>query len=203
MTARRAVSLARNCSSARVLEIAHAAPEVELPPDDARADGVDRHGVRAPRPAQALGDSQPQLSRVRVEGRELVGAPDLVEGARLLNTQDCHAQVAVLLQRLGDHRLQLRVGEVVAPRNLRGGGRIGLRDRRHRRIGGILVRDRQRRPGKFGRERAPRCQHSEARCAHHRERPQRTALVPRSTRSARSPQSRYRQRHTERRLKVK
>ena len=120
-----------------ILEVAHAAPEIELPRSDAQADVVDAGGARTARGAQALGNAHAKRSGVRVEGGKLIGPPDLERGARLENAQDRDAEIAVVLERLLDHRLQLRVGEVIAPGDVRGRSRIGLRVRRLERIGRV------------------------------------------------------------------
>jgi methylthioribose-1-phosphate isomerase len=53
--------VARELLERRVLEVAHAAPEVELPPDDARADGPDRAGAGVTVPIELPRNARPEL----------------------------------------------------------------------------------------------------------------------------------------------
>ena len=112
----------------RVVQAAHAPPEVDFPAGQAQA-----HLVLAAQQGLAC---QVQVARharavhagLGAEGGQQVGALDAIGGPCLLHAQRGDAQVAVVLQRLRNQGLQARVGEIVAPAG-GGGRRAGVRAR--------------------------------------------------------------------------
>ena len=129
-------------------QAAHPAPEIELERGDAGADLEAVAGDR--RNAVTACDARPAGAGGGVDVRHLVGAPDAILAARLVDPQDRGAQVAIIVERGRDQRLQARVAEEAAPLDVRRararGGRAG--------ISRILRRGRQARLDIFGLHRA-------------------------------------------------
>ena len=106
----------------RVAEVAHAAPQVQLPAADAdggavagqRAGHHGGHGWRQPG-TQVVGQAYARHAGAGAHAGQFVGALDAIGGAGLGHAQRGQAQVAVVGQRLGDDGLQGGVGEIVAP----------------------------------------------------------------------------------------
>ena len=112
----------------RVVQAAHAPPEVDFPAGQAQS-----HLVLAAQQGLAC---QVQVARharavhagLGAEGGQQIGALDAIGGPCLLHAQRGDAQVAVVRQRLRNQGLQARVGEIVAPAG-GGGRRAGVRAR--------------------------------------------------------------------------
>lgn len=121
----------------RLLEVAHPAPEIEFPGRDPHPNLILASGQRSSCRAQVGRRACPAAIDAGRNGRKLVGTLDTVSRPRFLNPQHGCLQIAVVLQRLRDQRLELRIGKIVAPGDFRGDRTTGWRVRLTRRIGGI------------------------------------------------------------------
>ncbi|MCY1504288.1 hypothetical protein D9M68_384530 [compost metagenome] len=107
----------------RVAEVAHAPEQVELVGRHAEVGAVLRGDARFAAGRQAARRARARAGGAGVDGGEQVGPRDAVLGARTLDVERRHAQVAVVGEREFDHALQLLVDEEVAPADVQGCGR--------------------------------------------------------------------------------
>ncbi|MCY1527265.1 hypothetical protein D9M68_623260 [compost metagenome] len=132
-----------------VLQVAHAAPEVQLPAGHAEPHLVLARDLRLPGEVQVARHAGAGSLGLHADGGELVRALDAVQRARFLDAQQRVAQVAVVVEGGGDEALQHRIREIGLPRDIgRGRGRRGAgivgRIRGGHGQGGAVVVGRQR-----------------------------------------------------------
>ena len=127
-----------------LLEVAHAAEQVQLVRREADFGTVLMKRRAAPVRRERRRDPLRRLGRDGLDGRELVGALDAVQGARTLDVQGGDAQVTVVRQAQRDHAPQAIVGVELPPSDLGRRGRALARRpvrgplrplRRHGRLG--------------------------------------------------------------------
>ena len=106
-----------------LLEVAHAAEQVQLVRREADLGTVLVTRRAAPVRRERRRDPLRRLGRDGLDGRELVGALDAVQGARTLDVQGGDAQVTVVGQAQRDHAPQAIVGVELPPSDLGHRGR--------------------------------------------------------------------------------
>ena len=112
----------------RVVQAAHAPPEVDFPAGQAQSRLVLAAQQGLACQVQVARHARAVHAGLGAEGGQQIGALDAIGGPCLLHAQRGDAQVAVVRQRLRNQGLQARVGEIVAPAG-GGGRRAGVRAR--------------------------------------------------------------------------
>ena len=98
-----------------VLKAAHAAPEIKLPGVRPKSDLVLAGGHRLAADVEVAGHARAAHVRRDADGGPALGALDAVCRFGFPDAQHGRAQVAVVLQRLREQRLQARIGELSSP----------------------------------------------------------------------------------------
>ena len=101
-----------------ILQAPDAPEEVDFP-RRVQADRIRRSRSSGRRTTDSSACAACVCDAARVERREQAGARDLILRARRLDVEHRHAQVAIVLQRELDDLLQARIGEEIAPADIR------------------------------------------------------------------------------------